>query len=193
MARFYIELPQWQHNAWSRIGLRDLANYSRYFNFVEGNTTFYALPKQETVQRWHDMTHDNFRFCFKFPSDISHKAALRNCNADLQAFYHCLEPLNQRIGQLWLQLPATFGPDELPRMRSRKSQRSRCTHCSLPTSRWCALSTATYWQITCAGSPSGSRSSRSGNSSISLTCLSIHRITAIHRSRRKKSGSSCAR
>ncbi len=30
--------------------------------------------------------------------------------------YHCLEPLHQLIGQLWLQLPAAFGPDELPRM-----------------------------------------------------------------------------
>ncbi|CAI0729159.1 Protein of uncharacterised function DUF72 [Serratia quinivorans] len=47
----YIGLPQWQHPAWNRIGLRDLADYSRYFNCVEGNTTFYALPKLEIVQR----------------------------------------------------------------------------------------------------------------------------------------------
>lgn len=100
----------------NRIGLRDLADYSRYFNCVEGNTTFYALPKVEIVQRWRDMTGDDFRFCFKFPSDISHKAALRNCAAELQAFYHCLSPVHQRIGQLWLQLPAAFGPDELARM-----------------------------------------------------------------------------
>lgn len=112
----YIGLPQWQHAAWNRIGLRDLADYSRYFNCVEGNTTFYALPKVEIVQRWRDMTGDDFRFCFKFPSDISHKAALRNCAAELQAFYHCLSPVHQRIGQLWLQLPAAFGPDELARM-----------------------------------------------------------------------------
>ncbi|MCS3408412.1 DUF72 domain-containing protein [Serratia sp. AKBS12] len=112
----YIGLPQWQHPAWQRIGLRDLADYSRYFNCVEGNTTFYALPKLEVVQRWHAMTDDNFRFCFKFPSTISHKAALRNCSADIQAFYQCLTPVEQRIGQLWLQLPPAFGPAELPTM-----------------------------------------------------------------------------
>lgn len=112
----YIGLPQWQHPAWNRIGLRDLADYSRYFNCVEGNTTFYALPKLEIVQRWRDMTTDDFRFCFKFPATISHQAALRNCAADLQAFYHCLGPVHQRIGQLWLQLPAAFGPAELPAM-----------------------------------------------------------------------------
>lgn len=112
----YIGLPQWQHPSWNRIGLRDLADYSRYFNCVEGNTTFYALPKGEIVQRWRAMTDDHFRFCFKFPADISHKAALRNCTADILAFYHCLTPIHQRIGQLWLQLPATFGPSQLPTM-----------------------------------------------------------------------------
>jgi uncharacterized protein YecE (DUF72 family) len=109
----YIGLPQWQHPAWNRIGLRDLADYSRYFNCVEGNTTFYALPKAEIVHRWRDMTGDNFRFCFKFPSAISHKAALRNCDADIKAFYDCLRPLEGRIGQLWLQLPAAFAPEHL--------------------------------------------------------------------------------
>ncbi|MDN0086667.1 DUF72 domain-containing protein [Yersinia nurmii] len=112
----YIGLPQWQHSAWSRLGLRDLADYSRYFNCVEGNTTFYALPKPEIVLRWRDMTPESFRFCFKFPATISHQAALRQCEQELLTFYQTLEPLNQRIGQLWLQLPAAFGPNELPRL-----------------------------------------------------------------------------
>lgn len=110
----YIGLPQWQHPAWSRLGLNDLADYSRYFTCVEGNTTFYALPSREVVERWRDMTHDDFRFCFKFPSTISHKTALQNCDSDVGLFYQCLEPIAHRIGQLWLQLPATFGPAQLP-------------------------------------------------------------------------------
>ncbi len=109
----FIGLPQWQHPAWHRHGLRDLADYARYFNCVEGNTTFYAIPALETVLRWRDMTHDNFRFCFKFPAAISHKAALRDCHQALSDFYHCLKPLSHRIGQLWLQLPATFSPGQL--------------------------------------------------------------------------------
>jgi len=112
----YIGLPQWQHPAWHRLGLRDLADYSRYFNCVEGNTTFYALPKQELARRWYDMTHDQFRFCFKFPSQISHKAALHHCEAEINAFYHALTPLHERIGQLWLQLPAAFAPEHLARL-----------------------------------------------------------------------------
>ncbi|MFE8104168.1 DUF72 domain-containing protein [Brenneria goodwinii] len=110
----YIGLPQWQHPAWSRLGLHDLADYSRYFNCVEGNTTFYALPNRELVLRWRDMTGDDFRFCFKFPSAISHQAALHNCEQDVLNFFQCLEPLAPRLGQLWLQLPAVFGPAQLP-------------------------------------------------------------------------------
>lgn len=60
------------------------------------------------------MTHDDFRFCFKFPSTISHKAALQNCDSDVSLFYQCTEPIEHRIGQLWLQLPAAFGPSQLP-------------------------------------------------------------------------------
>lgn len=110
----YIGLPQWQHPAWKQIGLRTLADYSRYFNCVEGNTTFYALPSVEVVQRWRDMTPESFRFCFKFPATISHQAALRNCQQEINTFYHALSPLQQRIGQLWLQLPAAFSPAQLP-------------------------------------------------------------------------------
>ncbi|MEH2920801.1 DUF72 domain-containing protein [Samsonia erythrinae] len=106
----YIGLPQWQHPAWHRLGMNNLADYSRYFNCVEGNTTFYALPARASVERWRDMTHDEFRFCFKFPSTISHQAALQHCDNDVSLFFQCLTPIEHRIGQLWLQLPAAFGP-----------------------------------------------------------------------------------
>ncbi|SLM63206.1 MULTISPECIES: DUF72 domain-containing protein [Dickeya] len=109
----YIGLPQWQHPGWHRLGLRDLADYARYFNCVEGNTTFYALPSAESVLRWRDMTDDRFRFCFKFPSAISHQCGLQHCQSQVAEFFRCLEPLTPRLGQLWLQLPSGFGPEQL--------------------------------------------------------------------------------
>jgi len=110
----YLGLPQWQHPQWKKLGMSTLADYARYFNCVEGNTTLYALPRPETVRRWHDMTHDDFRFCFKFPATISHQAALHQCDDLTTEFFALLEPLAQRLGQYWLQLPATFGPTDLP-------------------------------------------------------------------------------
>lgn len=75
----YVGLPQWSHPKWVRLGITSLEEYARHFNCVEGNTTLYALPRAEIVERWRDQTTDDFRFCFKFPATISHNAALRNC------------------------------------------------------------------------------------------------------------------
>lgn len=109
-----IGLPQWQHPHWKRLGLESLADYARYFNCVEGNTTLYSVPKAETVQRWRDMTDDNFRFCFKFPATISHQSGLQHTDDLVTDFFRALDPLADRIGQYWLQLPATFAPAQLP-------------------------------------------------------------------------------
>ncbi|MDA8494327.1 DUF72 domain-containing protein [Kluyvera georgiana] len=110
----YLGLPQWSHPKWVRLGITSLEQYARHFNCVEGNTTLYALPKAEIVARWQAQTDDNFRFCFKFPATISHQAALRQCGDLTQEFFQRLSPLAGRIGQYWLQLPATFGPRDLP-------------------------------------------------------------------------------
>ncbi len=114
MSTIRIGLPQWQHGQWRKFGLGTLADYARYFNCVEGNTTLYALPDAGRVQRWRAMTDDDFRFCFKFPATISHQAALKQCQDLTSDFFRTLDPLARRIGQYWLQLPATFSPDDLP-------------------------------------------------------------------------------
>ncbi len=112
----YIGLPQWTHPEWVRqgFGIRSLADYARYFNCVEGDTTLYAVPSPEIVQRWRAQTHDDFRFCFKFPATITHKAALHNCGDLTREFLDRMSPLADRMGQFWIQLPARFGPEALP-------------------------------------------------------------------------------
>ncbi|MFI7977043.1 DUF72 domain-containing protein [Citrobacter freundii] len=96
------------------IKISKLTPNARHVNCVEGNTTLYALPKADIVARWQAQTTDTFRFCFKFPATISHKAALRNCDDLVQEFFTRMSPLGSRIGQYWLQLPATFSPRDLP-------------------------------------------------------------------------------
>ena len=76
-----IGLPQWFHAAWPFTPRSDdaLARYSRHFDTVEGNTTFYGLPKPDTVRAWQAAVPAHFRFCFKFPRSISHDAELHQC------------------------------------------------------------------------------------------------------------------
>ncbi|MCG8649100.1 MAG: DUF72 domain-containing protein [Pirellulales bacterium] len=89
--------------------------YTRTFNSVEGNNTFYALPKLETVQRWAEQAAGGFRFCLKFPSKISHELELVGAEQETAAFLQLLEPLAKadRLGPTFLQLGPHFGPDRL--------------------------------------------------------------------------------
>lgn len=111
-----IGLPQWQHPAWRKYGLNDLADYAQLFASVEGNTTFYATPSSNLVQRWHAMTPEDFRFCFKFPSAISHQSNLQNVKQPLQNFFHAMAPLAEKVQQYWLQLPERFSAADLPKL-----------------------------------------------------------------------------
>ena len=54
-----------------------------------------------------------FRFCAKLPRDISHGGDLREHFAATVDFLQLLAPLGERVAPLWLQLPASFGPERL--------------------------------------------------------------------------------
>ena len=119
----YLGLPQWSHPAWpgQLLGMNarpaeHLADYARVFNSVEGNTTFYASPTPETVQRWADAVPDHFRFSFKFPKEISHQSDLVSADKQVTTFIRLLAPLHDKLGLLKLQLPARFGPEGLARL-----------------------------------------------------------------------------
>lgn len=90
--------------------------YSRTFNTVEGNSTFYALPSSATIQRWVEQTPDTFRFALKFPKVISHDLALHNAESQTRDFLHRIEPLQAagRLGPTFLQLGPRFGPHRFP-------------------------------------------------------------------------------
>lgn len=89
-----------------------LQQYASVFNTVEGNTTFYALPKPSSVQKWREETPPAFKFCFKFPRLLSHDLRLQDAEAEMQAFLKLLAPLAERLGPFFLQLPPTFSRRE---------------------------------------------------------------------------------
>lgn len=88
-----------------------LALYCHVFNAVEGNTTFYARPAPELVERWAHTLPSCFRFTAKFPKDISHGSNLSHQLAAAEEFAQLMAPLGERVAPFWLQLPATFTPD----------------------------------------------------------------------------------
>ena len=122
---YYLGCPSWSENAW-REGLYPqnarpadfLSLYAQVFNAVEGNTTFYARPAPATVERWAQSMPGHFRFTAKFPRDISHGGDLREQGHAAEDFLQLLRPLGARVAPLWLQLPASFGPQRLAELVS---------------------------------------------------------------------------
>ncbi|SDO74504.1 DUF72 domain-containing protein [Pseudomonas jinjuensis] len=120
MLPYYLGCPSWNEPAWRGTfypaDLRPadtLGHYAQVFNAVEGNTTFYARPNAETLQRWAAAMPAGFHFCAKLPRDISHEGDLREQLAATADFLELLAPLGARVMPLWLQLPASFGPQRL--------------------------------------------------------------------------------
>lgn len=117
----YIGCQGWAHPPWVgrffTTGARReefLPQYAAVFGAAEGNATFYALPPVETVARWAEEAPGPFRFCFKFPRDISHERRLVGAEAETAAFFRRVEPLGARLGPFFLQVHASFGADDRP-------------------------------------------------------------------------------
>lgn len=113
---FFLGCPVFQCDRWaSRVyppgvsKARWLHWYSRMFNTVEGNSTFYGLPSVETVKRWATETLPGFRFALKMPRAISHESRLVGCQGVLEQFIELARILKDagRLGPSFLQL----GPD----------------------------------------------------------------------------------
>jgi len=122
---YYLGCPGWGLKSWvGRLfppGTRAsdfLERYAEVFNTVEGNTTFYALPAADTVARWRDQVPDDFRFCFKFPREVSHDKLLIDCAAEVATFIDRVASLGAKLGALFLQLPPRFDGPQLPRLRA---------------------------------------------------------------------------
>ena len=110
----------WTHKAWPGQEIPattpaggELVAYSRVLNAVEGNTTFYATPRPETVRRWAEAVPSNFRFMFKLPKVITHDRRLRHVDVDVTDFLRAMEPLHPLMDPISIQLPASFGPADL--------------------------------------------------------------------------------
>jgi uncharacterized protein YecE (DUF72 family) len=111
----------WTHKAWQGRFLghpapthERLRSYAGWCNAVEGNTTFYATPARDTVASWAQQTDPDFRFVIKLPKPITHERRLTDVDEELRAFLKAIEPLGPRAHALWIQLPGSFNPSDVP-------------------------------------------------------------------------------
>ena len=88
-----------------------LAFYSKVFNCVEIDSSFYRVPNAFMIAQWRRSTPDGFLFSPKLPKKITHDNKLQNSESQLLYFYSVLSKLGERLGPIAVQLPPSFKLD----------------------------------------------------------------------------------
>jgi uncharacterized protein YecE (DUF72 family) len=90
-------------------GTRDeLTYYSRQFNSIELNATFYSMPGRNQVITWKDKAPDNFRFFPKITQSISHMRRLNDVQALTSEYCDNISNFEDKLGMVFLQLHDNF-------------------------------------------------------------------------------------
>lgn len=96
----------------------ELVYYSRQFNSIELNATFYNSPSKEQVMTWKQKTPEAFRFFPKIPQSISHFGRLLNAKEKVEAFVDATVLFEEKLGMAFLQLHDNYKPKDFDRLKT---------------------------------------------------------------------------
>lgn len=88
--------------------------YATQFSTVEVDSTFYRIPRKQSVSDWKEQTPSGFLFSLKFPQVITHVKMLANCQEETNVFLERVSLLKEKLGVLLLQFPYAFGTEHAP-------------------------------------------------------------------------------
>lgn len=96
----------------------ELAYYSRQFNSIELNATFYNSPSKEQVKTWKDKTPDDFKFFPKIPQSVSHYSRLLNTDEKVKDFVDATVLFEEKLGMAFLQMHDNYKPKDFDRLKN---------------------------------------------------------------------------
>src|SRR3989454_1115913 len=121
MAELYVGTSGWSYNEWSGVfypsgNTNKLSYYSKVFNTVEVDSTFYAYPSKGLVHGWARYTPKGIVFSAKLPKVITHDKVLdveKGAEADLLRVLGLMKPLiaSGKLGPLLIQPPPSCTQD----------------------------------------------------------------------------------
>lgn len=86
--------------------------YTRHFNTLELNTTFYRFPTVKSLNGWYEKAPPGFMFSAKVPRSITHYKRFNDTHRMMEDFYGLLrEGLREKLGCVLIQLPPQFSYD----------------------------------------------------------------------------------
>ena len=85
--------------------------YTRRFDTVEVNNTFYRLPEESTFTAWRGETPAGFLMAIKASRFLTHMKRLRDPDEPLDRLFSRVAALGPRLGPVLYQLPGNFPSD----------------------------------------------------------------------------------
>jgi uncharacterized protein YecE (DUF72 family) len=85
-----------------------LHRYSRMFNCVEVNSSFYRQHRSKTWGKWAAESPNEFRFSIKAPKTITHENKLQAVEQLLRDFFEQISSLEEKTGPILFQLPPSL-------------------------------------------------------------------------------------
>jgi uncharacterized protein YecE (DUF72 family) len=120
-ARLRFGTQGWNYPAWVGPFYPDgtrapdfLRIFSRAFDVVEIDSTFYAIPPASTVRGWASRVPSHFTFAAKLPQEITHERRFVECESVLAAFVDRMRELGPQLGPILIQCGPDFSPAEVP-------------------------------------------------------------------------------
>jgi uncharacterized protein YecE (DUF72 family) len=111
--KVYVGCAKWNKqdlkNFYPRGTKDELTYYSRQFNSIELNSTFYHMPKREQVITWREKTPAEFRFFPKITQSISHLRRLNDVQLLVDEYCDSISNFEEKLGMVFLQLNDNFG------------------------------------------------------------------------------------
>ena len=94
----------------------ELEYYSRQFNSIELNATFYRIFPAEQFASWYEKTPKGFKFFPKLNQEISHWKRLQETKEVVENYLYNASNLKEKLGTIFLQMHDNFAPKDFDRV-----------------------------------------------------------------------------
>jgi uncharacterized protein YecE (DUF72 family) len=85
--------------------------YTRHFDTVELNSTFYRLPLETGLDKWRESTPQGFCFAAKGSRFITHMKKLSDPELAISRYFERVDRLGEKLGPIVFQLPPWWEAD----------------------------------------------------------------------------------
>ena len=112
MSEIHIGTQGWNYDDWvgafyprgSRAS-EFLGLYTRVFDTVEIDSSFYAIPSETSIKSWISRAPAGFTYSLKLPQKITHEQRLHDCEEIVVQFCKRIRLLGDKLAMVLIQLP----------------------------------------------------------------------------------------